>query len=458
MGGRDVAGAILSIISSIISNFGVNLQKKVHLENDERAAEEKIPYNKVKRWWLGMGGVVLGAIGDFIALGLASQAVCTALGGATTLWANVAIAKIWLKEEISPWDIGGVLLIVLGAVTIAVVSPPSQEYDLAALLAKADRFVFKIYLVVLSLTVAALLGGVASSTFYRLRRSLLSIFNRPLVRRLDRMQQHEGMLLIRLEALEDAAQGQAGQELRARRHTASMRVNAEAMAAQRNANRQASAATSGAGTDMASQLELLEKEEVDRDCSLNEYEYRDWTDAYTYAACAGAIGACSVILAGCTSKTLVMAFDGNNQFDQIAPYAFIGGMVLTITGQQLLLNAALELGPIMTVFPMFQAFFIGFGVIGGIVFYETGLGSTERALHCVAALAMLAGCGCLMKHGKDFHVAAYGESMRERQQRIRASNGRWVGRPSADPSAEEFFDVLATKGQQGKRGGGKTVI
>ena len=56
------------------------------------------------------GGDIAGAassvglnIGDFIALGLASQAVCTALGGATTLWANILIAKYWLKEDLTRW-------------------------------------------------------------------------------------------------------------------------------------------------------------------------------------------------------------------------------------------------------------------------------------------------------------------------------------------------------------------
>ena len=103
MGGRDVAGAILSIISSVISNFGINLQKRVHLQNDARSPANRIPYTKVTAWWLGQASVIFGAIGDFIALGLASQAVCTALGGATTLWANILIAKYWLKEDLTRW-------------------------------------------------------------------------------------------------------------------------------------------------------------------------------------------------------------------------------------------------------------------------------------------------------------------------------------------------------------------
>jgi hypothetical protein len=138
-------------------------------------------------------------------------------------------------------------------------------------------------------------------------------------------------------------------------------------------------------------------------------EYRDWTDAYTYAATAGTVGACTVIFAGCVSKTIAAAVKGNNQFGQPAPYFFLAGMVATIMGQQALLNAALELGPIMTVFPIFQAFFVGFGVVGGIVLYQVKMSSLAWGLHWFAAAAMIAGCGCLMKHGKDSYIEEHGE-------------------------------------------------
>lgn len=46
-------------------------------------------------------------------------------------------------------------------------------------------------------------------------------------------------------------------------------------------------------------------------------------------------------------------------------------MVITILIQTHLLNMATSLGDTMTVYPMFQAFWISFSVIGGIVFYET---------------------------------------------------------------------------------------
>ena len=59
----------------------------------------------------------------------------------------------------------------------------------------------------------------------------------------------------------------------------------------------------------------------------------------------------------------------------------------------------------MTTFPIFQCFFVGFGVIGGIVFYQVGLDARAIALHFVAAFFMLGGCMCLMKHGKDWYEA-----------------------------------------------------
>ena len=74
MGSTDAAGAILSIVASVISNFGVNIQKLAHTKLEAMEPHLRIPYTRMPMWWLGMGMVVAGAIGDFIALGLASQA------------------------------------------------------------------------------------------------------------------------------------------------------------------------------------------------------------------------------------------------------------------------------------------------------------------------------------------------------------------------------------------------
>jgi hypothetical protein len=104
-----IIGPLLSIISSIISTFGVCFQKIAHTENEAKDKKDQVDYVKMPKWWLGMSGVVLGAVGDFVALGLASQSVCTALGGATVLVSNVFIARYLLKEELSSLDLIGVV-------------------------------------------------------------------------------------------------------------------------------------------------------------------------------------------------------------------------------------------------------------------------------------------------------------------------------------------------------------
>merc|ERR1719473_164845 len=53
--------------------------------------------------------------------------------------------------------------------------------------------------------------------------------------------------------------------------------------------------------------DLMDEEE-------DEKQYLSWVDAFTYASVSGTIGAISVLLAGCTSKILISAFEGDNQF------------------------------------------------------------------------------------------------------------------------------------------------
>jgi uncharacterized membrane protein len=57
------------------------------------------------------------------------------------------------------------------------------------------------------------------------------------------------------------------------------------------------------------------------------------------------------------------------------------------------LNCALELGDISTIFPVFQAIWIGFGVVGGIIFYDLGSVMDERmkAVHAVGMVFLVFG-------------------------------------------------------------------
>ena len=155
---QDALGAMLSIVASVISIAGVNIQKYAHSKN--KAKETPGNYLLMPVWWLGMLGVIFGALGDFVALGLGGQALVAAVGGATTLSVNILFAKFWHKEKLYNLDLLGVALIVVGAVIIAAIAPASKEYTLSELLQYSKATPFVLYIVVLLSVTGYLLASV----------------------------------------------------------------------------------------------------------------------------------------------------------------------------------------------------------------------------------------------------------------------------------------------------------
>ncbi|KAF0689946.1 Aste57867_18639 [Aphanomyces stellatus] len=91
---------------------------------------------------------------------------------------------------------------------------------------------------------------------------------------------------------------------------------------------------------------------------------------YLYATASGIFGSFSVLLAKCASMLLFLTFQGDNQFVYPITYLFVGGMVATLVLQTDLLNRAIMCGDTLSVFPVFQCFWIGSSVVGGVVFYQ----------------------------------------------------------------------------------------
>jgi hypothetical protein len=107
----NIVGAIISIIGSIVGNIGMNTQKQAHKNNMAQPEDKQVAYTKLPLWWLGMFGVIAGAIGDFIAVGMASQSLAVASGGATVLVCNCVVAFFWHKEPMGVKTVLGVLLV-----------------------------------------------------------------------------------------------------------------------------------------------------------------------------------------------------------------------------------------------------------------------------------------------------------------------------------------------------------
>lgn len=91
--------------------------------------------------------------------------------------------------------------------------------------------------------------------------------------------------------------------------------------------------------------------------SRNESKYR--LVPFLYATASGIFGSFSVLLAKCASILLILTVSGENQFQYFTTYLFLGGMVATLVLQTDLLNRAIMTGDTLSVFPMFQCFWIG---------------------------------------------------------------------------------------------------
>lgn len=124
---------------------------------------------------------------------------------------------------------------------------------------------------------------------------------------------------------------------------------------------------------------------------------------YYYAICSGIVGAMTVLLAKCSAIMVALTLKGDNQFKYGLTYVFLGGMFVCIIVQTHFLNMATALGDIMTVFPIFQACWITFSVVGGAIFYEADatMSTREALLYTMALLSIAFGVGLLVQHGSQ---------------------------------------------------------
>jgi len=343
-----VAGAIIAFVAALFSNFGTNLMKSCHMDIERAPPDRRRPYYTYRKWWCAFALTVGGALGDFVALGLASQPLVASLGGGTTLVANVYIANRMNGEKIMRSDLIGVALVVLGAIIFAIMgaSNTTATVTLEIMEARFQRPGFIVYAVVQTCVILALLSSVATSAVYRWRDGLTQLLLKPFSLRLKLLEQRMDLELeyLRLEVTalrEDVAS--TNQIARRLSHGGTEEEDKVSEALRRR--------TSSAVRAARRPLKELRK--------LEDDAKHNWKDAYVYAATSGAIGAVSVLFAGCSSKSIIEAFNNpeSQPFTRPLPYVFIVGMVVCIVLQQDFLNKALMRGDTMTIFPVFQVGF-----------------------------------------------------------------------------------------------------
>ena len=124
-------GAGLSVLGSVGSNLGINIQKYSFLQNSKLPVEQQRVYTRQPGWAVGLALVILGSVGDFAALALAAQSIITPIGS-VTLVANMVFAHFWLKETLSRRDLTGTVLIIAGSVlTVSFGDHSDPTYNLS---------------------------------------------------------------------------------------------------------------------------------------------------------------------------------------------------------------------------------------------------------------------------------------------------------------------------------------
>ncbi|PWN37835.1 DUF803-domain-containing protein [Meira miltonrushii] len=93
--------------------------------NEPNRKEVNTEFLRSRLWWLGLGLMSLGEFGNFLSYAYAPASLVAPLG-AVALLSNVIIAPILLKERFRPSDLGGILLAIIGAVTVVFSSKQSD--------------------------------------------------------------------------------------------------------------------------------------------------------------------------------------------------------------------------------------------------------------------------------------------------------------------------------------------
>ncbi|RIA93854.1 magnesium transporter NIPA-domain-containing protein [Glomus cerebriforme] len=161
-------GVLICLIGSTTLNIGLNVQKYAFTKHQEETDKQQLAntigddnnsiknstnnlepstlYRKLEKfmfwkqiivspmWVFGFAIYVVGSLLTFVALQFAPQSLIAPLG-AVSLVVNLLIAPILHKQKLTPWDIVGVIIIIIGSVVITVFSGiVMQDYKLCVLI------------------------------------------------------------------------------------------------------------------------------------------------------------------------------------------------------------------------------------------------------------------------------------------------------------------------------------
>ena len=108
-------GVGCSLLACVGTVTGMMMQKYSHMTEDRKPTEQRRPEMKRPLWWASLFFMILvPAPLDYAAFAFAAQSILAPLAGVTLLL-NVVASPFFLGEKVSWSDIGGTVLIAVGA-------------------------------------------------------------------------------------------------------------------------------------------------------------------------------------------------------------------------------------------------------------------------------------------------------------------------------------------------------
>jgi len=146
-----IIGVSLSLAGSLISNFGMQIQKlafnKHEKDVNEGKTERKIPFC-LPMWVAGFSGMVTGSLLDFVSLAFAAQSLLAPLA-ASTLVINIVQAPLIVKEKLSTLDFFCTIVIATGCVfAVGFADHDTKTYSLQEMLDLWQEMWFLLWIVV----------------------------------------------------------------------------------------------------------------------------------------------------------------------------------------------------------------------------------------------------------------------------------------------------------------------
>jgi drug/metabolite transporter (DMT)-like permease len=173
---KPLIGILSAVAGNIVISVALNVQRYAHLRlkpssQPPSSADPERRYLRSSWWWLGVLLMTIGEAGNFIAYGFAPASVVSPLG-VLALVSNCVIAPTFFGERISPRNILGVAVTVVGILFIITsVSPGAAEtptglvtgpYTINGgphdfLMITISRLSFRVYLICVTALIAGLL-------------------------------------------------------------------------------------------------------------------------------------------------------------------------------------------------------------------------------------------------------------------------------------------------------------